>query len=170
MNKKKVNFVVLAGIIAAAYVVLTFVANALNVAYGPIQFRVSEVMTILPILTPAAIPGLTIGCFIANLGSPYGAVDIICGTFATFLAALLTYYSRKIIIKNLPVLSMFFPVIVNAIIIGLEITLLMPEGFKLTAFLITAFQIGLGQFVVCYGLGIPLYFTLKKTNFNKYFS
>ena len=170
MNKKKVNFVVLAGIIAAAYVVLTFVANALNIAYGPIQFRVSEVMTILPILSPAAIPGLTIGCFIANLGSPYGAVDIICGTFATFLAALLTYYSRKIIIKNLPVLSMFFPVIVNAIIIGLEITLLMPEGFKLTAFLITAFQIGLGQFVVCYGLGIPLYFTLKKTNFNKYFS
>ena len=170
MNKKKVNFVVLAGIIAAAYVVLTFVANALNIAYGPIQFRVSEVMTILPILTPAAIPGLTIGCFIANLGSPYGAVDIICGTFATFLAALLTYYSRKIIIKNLPVLSMFFPVIVNAIIIGLEITLLMPEGFKLTAFLITAFQIGLGQFVVCYGLGIPLYFTLKKSNFNKYFN
>lgn len=170
MNKKKVNFVVLAGIIAAAYVVLTFVANALNVAYGPIQFRVSEVMTILPILTPAAIPGLTIGCFIANLGSPYGAVDIICGTFATFLAALLTYYSRKIIIKNLPVLSMFFPVIVNAIIIGLEITLLMPEGFKLTAFLITAFQIGLGQFVVCYGLGIPLYFTLKKSNFNKCFN
>lgn len=170
MNKKKVNFVVLAGIIAAAYVVLTFVANALNIAYGPIQFRVSEVMTILPILTPAAIPGLTIGCFIANLGSPYGAVDIICGTFATFLAALLTYYSRKIIIKKLPVLSMFFPVIVNAIIIGLEITLLMPEGFKLTAFLITAFQIGLGQFVVCYGLGIPLYFTLKKSNFNKYFN
>ena len=170
MNKKKVNFVVLAGIIAAAYVVLTFVANALNIAYGPIQFRVSEVMTILPILTPAAILGLTIGCFIANLGSPYGAVDIICGTFATFLAALLTYYSRKIIIKNLPVLSMFFPVIVNAIIIGLEITLLMPEGFKLTAFLITAFQIGLGQFVVCYGLGIPLYFTLKKSNFNKYFN
>lgn len=170
MNKKKVNFVVLAGIIAAAYVVLTFVANALNIAYGPIQFRVSEVMTILPILTPAAIPGLTIGCFIANLGSPYGAVDIICGTFATFSAALLTYYSRKIIIKNLPILSMFFPVIVNAIIIGLEITLLMPEGFKLTAFLITAFQIGLGQFVVCYGLGIPLYFTLKKSNFNKYFS
>lgn len=169
MNKKKVNFVVLAGIIAAAYVVLTFVANALNIAYGPIQFRVSEVMTILPILTPAAIPGLTIGCFIANLGSPYGAVDIICGTFATFLAAVLTYYSRKITIKNLPVLSMFFPVIVNAIIIGLEITLLMPEGFKLTAFLITAFQISLGQLVVCYGLGIPLYFTLKKSNFEKYF-
>ena len=96
MNKKKVNFIVLAGIIAAAYVVLTFVANALNLAYGPIQFRISEVMTILPILTPAAIPGLTIGCFISNLGSPY-AIDIICGTFATFLASILTYYTRNLI-------------------------------------------------------------------------
>jgi uncharacterized membrane protein len=168
MNKKKVNYVVLAGLIAALYVVLTFVSNALNVAYGPIQFRISEVMTILPVLTPAAIPGLTIGCFIANLGSPYGAVDIICGTFATFLAAVLTYYTRKFLVKKLPLLSMFFPVIVNAIIIGLEITLLIPEGFKLTAFLLAAFQIGFGQLVVCYGLGIPFYLTLKKSKLDKF--
>ena len=166
MNKKKVNFVVLAGIIAAAYVVLTFVANALNVAYGPIQFRISEVMTILPILTPAAIPGLTIGCFISNLGSPY-AIDIICGTFATFLASILTYYTRNLMIKKLPLLSMFFPVIVNAVIIGLEITLLMPEGFKFEAFLITALQIGFGQLVVCYGLGIPLYKVVKRLKLDK---
>lgn len=166
MNKKKVNFVVLAGIIAAAYVVLTFVANALNVAYGPMQFRISEVMTILPILTPAAIPGLTIGCFISNLGSPY-AIDIICGTFATFLASILTYYTRNLMIKKLPLLSMFFPVIVNAVIIGLEITLLMPEGFKFEAFLITALQIGFGQLVVCYGLGIPLYKVVKRLNLDK---
>jgi uncharacterized membrane protein len=125
-------------------------------------------MTILPVLTPAAIPGLTIGCFIANLGSPYGAVDIICGTFATFLAAVLTYYTRKFLVKKLPLLSMFFPVIVNAIIIGLEITLLIPEGFKLTAFLLTAFQIGFGQLVVCYGLGIPFYLTLKKSKLDKF--
>ena len=166
MNKKKVNFVVLAGIIAATYVVLTFVANALNVAYGPIQFRISEVMTILPILTPAAIPGLTIGCFISNLGSPY-AIDIICGTFATFLASILTYYTRNLMIKKLPLFSMFFPVIVNAVIIGLEITLVMPEGFAFKAFLITALQIGFGQLVVCYGLGIPLYKVIKRTRVDK---
>lgn len=166
MNKKKVNFVVLAGIIAAAYVVLTFVANALNVAYGPIQFRISEVMTILPILTPAAIPGLTIGCFISNLGSPY-AIDIICGTFATFLASILTYYTRNLMIKKLPLLSMFFPVIVNAIIIGLEITLFMPEGFAFKAFLISALQVGFGQLVVCYGLGIPLYKVIKRLKLDK---
>lgn len=170
MNKKKVNNLVLAGIIAAVYVVLTFISSALNVAYGPIQFRFSEVMTILPAFTPAAIPGLTIGCFIANLGSPYGAVDIICGTFATFLASILTYYTRKITLKKLPLISFFFPVIVNAIIIGLEITLLIPEGFKMTAFLITAIQIGFGQLVVCYGLGIPFYLTIKKSKFHKFFN
>lgn len=166
MNKKKVNYVVLAGIIAAAYVVLTFVANALNIAYGPIQFRISEALTILPILTPAAIPGLTIGCFISNLGSPY-AIDIICGTFATFLASILTYCTRNIVIKGLPLLSMFFPVIVNAIIVGLQITIFMPEGFQLEAFLITALQVGFGQLVVCYGLGIPLYKVVKRLKLDK---
>ena len=166
MNKKKVNYVVLAGIIAAAYVVLTFLANALNIAYGPIQFRISEALTILPILTPAAIPGLTIGCFISNLGSPY-AIDIICGTFATFLASILTYCTRNIVIKGLPLLSMFFPVIVNAIIVGLQITIFMPEGFQLEAFLITALQVGFGQLVVCYGLGIPLYKVVKRLKLDK---
>ena len=162
MNKKKTVFVVEAAVIAAMYAGLTYAAGALNLAYGSIQFRFSEALTILASLTPAAIPGLTIGCFLGNITSPYGLIDIICGTLATLIAAVLSYWTRKVKFKDMPLLSAIFPVLTNAVIIGLEITLFMPEGFKFEAFLITAGQIALGQLVVCYGLGIPLYKIIKK--------
>lgn len=168
MNKKKTVFVVQAAIIAAMYAGLTYAASLLNLAYGSIQFRFSEALTILAVFSPAAIPGLTIGCFLGNIASPYGLVDIICGTAATLIAALLSYWTRNVKFKDLPLLSALFPVITNAMIIGLEITLFMPEGYKLEAFLITAAQIGLGQLVMCYGLGLPLYKVIKKTKLDKY--
>lgn len=167
MNNKKTGFIVKAAVIAALYAGLTYAAGLLNLAYGGIQFRFSEALTILAALSPAAIPGLTIGCFLGNITSPYGLVDIICGTLATFIAAVLSYWTRKVKFKDLPLLSAIFPVITNAIIIGLEITLLMPEGFKIEAFLITAAQVGLGELVICYGLGIPLYKVIKKTKLDK---
>lgn len=167
MNKKKTVFVVEAAVIAALYAGLTYAAGLLNLAYGGIQFRFSEALTILAALSPAAIPGLTIGCFLGNITSPYGLVDIVCGTLATLIAAVLSYWTRKVKFKDLPLLSAIFPVITNAIIIGLEIVLFMPEGFKMQAFLITAGQIAIGQLVICYGLGIPLYKVIKKTNLDK---
>ena len=167
MNKKKVNFVVLAGIIAAIYAGLTYFAAILNVAYGGIQFRFSEALTMLAVFSPTAIPGLTIGCFLGNITSPYGIVDIICGTLATLIAAVLSYKTRNIKFKDLPLLSALFPVISNAIIVGLEITLFMPEGFKFEAFLISALQVGLGELVMCYGLGIPLYKVVKRLKLDK---
>ena len=167
MNKKKTVFVVQSAIIAAMYAGLTYAASMLNLAYGSIQFRFSEALTILASLSPAAIPGLTIGCFLGNITSPYGLVDIVCGTLATLIAAVLSYRTRNVKFKDLPLLSAIFPVLSNAIIIGLEITLFMPEGFKMEAFLITAGQIGLGQLVMCYGLGIPLYKVIKKTKLDK---
>lgn len=166
-NKKKTVFVVEAAVIAALYAGLTYAASLLNLAYGGIQFRFSEALTILAALTPAAIPGLTIGCFLGNITSPYGLVDIICGTLATLIAAVLSYWTRKVQFKDLPLLSAIFPVLTNAIIIGLEITLFMPEGFKMQAFLISALQVGLGELVICYGLGIPLYKVIKKTKLDK---
>lgn len=167
MNNKKTVFVVQAAIIAAMYAGLTYAASVLNVAYGSIQFRFSEALTILAALSPAAIPGLTIGCFLGNITSPYGLIDIICGTLATLIAAGLSYKTRNVKFKDLPLLSAMFPVITNAIIIGVEITLFMPEGFKMEAFLITAGQIAIGQLVMCYGLGIPLYKIVKKTKLDK---
>lgn len=169
MNKKKTNFIVQASLIAAVYAALTYAAALAGIAYGNIQFRFSEALTILSAITPVAIPGLTVGCFLGNITSPFGLVDIICGTLATLLAAVLAYYSRKITIKGLPVLSSIFPVITNAVIVGLEITFFMPEGFKFSAFLISALQVGLGEAVMCVGLGLPLWTVLKKIGFNKFF-
>ena len=166
MNKKTV-FVVKSAVIAAIYAGLTYFAAILNLAYGGIQFRFSEALTILAVFSPAAIPGLTIGCFLGNITSPYGVVDIVCGTFATLIAAILSYKTRNIRFKDLPLLSALFPVISNAIIIGLEITMFMPEGFKFEAFLVSALQVGLGEFVMCYGLGIPLYKVIKKSKIDK---
>lgn len=166
-NKKKTVFIVESAVIAAIYAGLTYFAAVLNIAYGGIQFRFSEALTILAVFSPAAIPGLTIGCFLGNITSPYGIVDIICGTLATLIAAVLSYKTRNIKFKDLPLLSAIFPVISNAIIIGLEITLFMPEGFKLEAFLISAFQVGFGELVMCYGLGIPLYKVIKRLKLDK---
>lgn len=167
MNNKKTFFVVQAAVIAALYAGLTYASSLMNVAYGSIQFRFSEALTILAAISPAAVPGLTIGCFLGNITSPYGIIDIVCGTGATLIASVLSYKTRNINFKNLPLLSAFFPVIANALIVGMEITIFMPEGFMLQAFLINALQIAVGQFVMCYGLGLPLYKVIKKSKLDK---
>ena len=111
MNKnKKTTFVVQSAVIAALYAGLTYAAGMMNLAYGSIQFRFSEALTILACLSPTAIPGLTIGCFLGNITSPYGIIDIICGTVATLLAAVLSYKTRNIKFKDLPLVSALFPV------------------------------------------------------------
>jgi uncharacterized membrane protein len=167
MNKKKTVFVVQSAVIAALYAGLTYVASMLNLAYGSIQFRFSEALTILAAISPAAIPGLTVGCFLGNITSPYGIIDILCGTLATLVAAILSYKTRNVRFKGIPLLSAFFPVIANAVIVGIEITIFMPEGFKLQAFVINALQIAIGQFLMCYGLGLPLYKVIKNTKLDK---
>lgn len=160
-TKQKTNFLVMGGLIAALYAIATYLSAAMGLAYGGIQFRISEALTILPIFTPAAIPGLIIGCFIGNLGSPFGMVDVLLGTFATAFAAVCTYSTRKITFKGLPLLSIFFPVLFNAIIVGTEVAWFLPEGFSAIGFLLSALEVGAGELVVCYGLGIPLFYLLK---------
>jgi len=161
-RKENINFIITSALIAALYAGLTYLSNMFGLAYGPIQFRISEVLTILPVFTTAAIPGLTIGCFIANIGS-FNAADMIFGTFATLVAALLTYCFRGMKFKKIPVISMLAPVIVNAVIIGFEIAVLyLPEGYSLWGFLISAFEVGFGELVICFGLGIPFYFAVSK--------
>lgn len=161
MKKNNVKNLALGGLIAALYAVLTYLSSLFSLAYGPVQFRVSELLTVLPIFTPAAVPGLTLGCLIANIGS-FNAVDLIIGTAATLIAALLTRNFRKITTFGLPLLSMLPPVLVNALVVGLEISIFYLDGFSVWGFLISAVQVGLGQLAVCYGLGIPFYLALKK--------
>lgn len=168
-SKAKLQYITTAAIIAAVYAALTYFGAFFGLSYGPIQLRFSEVLTILPVFTPAAIPGLTIGCFIANIGS-FNLLDMVFGTLATLIAAILTRLFKDIKFKGIPLLSLFPPVIVNALIIGLEISIFfLPEGLSLYGFLISALQVGTGQLIVCYALGIPFYFTVKKTKLLKFF-
>lgn len=166
-RKSKIEFIVTGALIAAAYVGLTYLCNIFSLAYGPIQLRISEVLTLLPIFTPAAIPGVTLGCFIANIGS-FNALDMIFGTAATLIAAILTYYLRNIKFKGLPLLSMLPPVIINAVVIGLEIAFFfLPEGFTVWGFVISGLEVGLGELIVCVVLGTPFYLLVKKNNIFK---
>lgn len=161
MKKKTTLFITQAAVIAALYVALTYISNSLGLAYNAVQFRLSEVLTVLPAFTPAAIPGLTIGCIIANISSPFGIVDIAAGSFATLSAAVVSYLLRKIRFKGIPVLSTIPPVIFNAVIIGLEIMLL--ENGEPAVFFISAAQILAGQTVMCVVAGIPFMQAVKRT-------
>lgn len=105
-------FVAQAGVIGALYVVLTCFVSAFNLASGAIQIRISEALTILPVFTPAAIPGLFIGCVLANTVTGTAIYDIVFGSLTTLLAACATYALRK-----LPFLYTLPPVIFNALVI-----------------------------------------------------
>lgn len=148
-----------AGIIAALYFVLTVAIAPLS--YGQLQIRISEALCILPFFTPAAIPGLFVGCVLANLFSPFGLWDIVFGSLATLIAAMLTYRIKVKWLLPLPT------IVLNALIIGAEITLLsaLPEfGDKLppTVFWIAAAYVGAGEAIATYVLGMPLLFLLNK--------
>lgn len=163
MNRKnRIKYIVTGAIIAATYAGLTYLSNFFGLAYGPIQLRISEVLTILPLFTPAAIPGLTIGCFIANIGS-FNVADLLFGTSATLCAAWLTYILRDKTVKGLPIFAFLPPVIINALVIGFEIAIFLPsnKGF-LYGFLLSGLEVGIGQLIVCFCFGIPFYYLVKK--------
>lgn len=155
--------------IAAVYAAATYLSSVFGLAYGNIQFRFSEALTILSVFTPAAVPGLTVGCILGNITSPMGIWDILFGSAATLLAAVTARKLRKITVKGFPLLSLFMPVIFNALIVGAEITFLFIESeATLTLFLISALEVGAGELAVCLAGGIPLFFAVKKSGlFNK---
>jgi len=166
MKNKKILHLVYGAIIAALYAAATVLISPIS--YGAVQFRLSEALTVLSVFTPAAVPGLTVGCIIANLASPYGIWDILFGSAATLLAALSARKLRSITFKGLPLLSIIMPVIFNAIIIGAEIAILTPaESTKSAMFAISALQVGAGELAVCLLGGIPLYYAVKKTKLFK---
>ena len=141
--------------IAAVYTLLTYLLAPIS--YGAVQFRVSEALTLLPVLLPEAIPGLFVGCLLANLLNPEGVniLDVIFGSLASLVAAAMTYSLRKN--RWLAALP---PVLVNGIVVG--IILHITYGLPL---LETMGYVALGQFAVCYALGIPLISALTKVPF-----
>ena len=149
MKNSKVKNITHSAIIAALYVVLTLAAQLLGLASGAIQVRFSEALTILPVFTSAAIPGLTVGCIIANLSSVVaglGIYDMLFGSFASLVAALSMYALRNIKFKNIPLLGLLMPATANGIIVGFEIAVFFV---KTDAILIT-FLISTGCFAASF--------------------
>ncbi|MBO4893376.1 MAG: QueT transporter family protein [Clostridia bacterium] len=147
-NKKTIRFIAMGAATAALYAGATLLLAPIS--YGPVQFRLSEVLTTLCVFTPAAIPGLTIGCFLGNLASPFGWMDWVFGSLATLLAAITGRALRNVRPGGIPWLSLLMPVVFNAVIVGAEITLFFEEkGASLRAFLINGAWVGLGELVVC---------------------
>lgn len=151
-QKATVKAIAQAAVIAALYAALTiFIMPA---SYGPVQFRISEALTVLPAFTPVAVPGLFIGCVVANLVSPVGMIDVVVGSAATLIAAVCSYMLRdhKLLVP-LP------PVIANAVMVGLELYYYYNVNFSLPACM---FWVGLGEAGACYLLGYPLMLMLEK--------
>ncbi len=146
------KFLVQAALLAAIYSALTIVLGSFG--YGPIQFRIAEALTVLPAVMPSAIPGLFIGCILANWFGGFGMIDIIFGSLATLLAGFSTYLLRKYrFLFPLP------PVIFNAIIVGAYVYILYDNSYSMA---LTMLFIGISEFIICYALGLPLISFIKK--------
>ena len=153
MKNKKALFITQAAVIAALYVVLVVVFN--YISFGPIQFRVAEALTILPYFTPAAIPGLFIGCILANVIGGAVVWDIIFGSIATLIGAVLTYLLRK----KSKFLAPLPPVLANTIIVPW--VLKYAYGAEEMVWFM-AVTVGIGEILACYVLGMILLFALNK--------
>ncbi|MBR5229358.1 MAG: QueT transporter family protein [Firmicutes bacterium] len=154
MKNKTLNLT-WAALIASLYVVLTFIANAAGLASGAIQIRLSEALTILPLFTWAAVPGLTAGCFLANLLTGCALWDIVFGSAATLIGGLGTYF----IGRKKPVLGPIFPILSNALIV--PVVLQKVYGLE-DGYLYLMTTVGIGEILSCGLLGWLLYKGLKK--------
>lgn len=152
MNKKT-RFITEAAVIAAIYVVLVYAFQPIS--YGPVQFRIAEALTVLPYFTPAAVPGIGIGCFLSNLLTGADILDTIFGSLASLLAAYLSYKLRwnKFLVP-LP------PIIVNAIVVPFILKFAYFEtNYSIPYMMLT---VGAGQVLAAGVLGIVLLLALEK--------
>lgn len=167
-KKRYALYLATAAVTAGLYTIATLLIQPL--AYGPVQMRVSEALTVLPVFTPAAIPGLFIGCVLSNAvgvatgANILGAADALIGSSATLIAALLTYCLRNVKLGirregiKIPFLAMLPPVLVNAAVIGAELTYAFGDPLW-----VNMLWIGVGQLVPCVLLGTVLYVGVVKS-------
>ena len=140
-----------AAMIAAIYVVLTFIANAFGLANYAVQVRFSEALTILPYFTPAAIPGLFIGCLLSNILTGCAIPDIIFGSLATLIGAVLTYRLKD----SNPILGPVPPIVSNTIIVPFVLFYGYGVNLPIPFMMLT---VGIGEVLSCGVLGLILYF------------
>ena len=155
LQNKKISKLVFSAVIAAIYTVLTLLFAPIS--YGQIQVRVSESLTLLPFLSSYSIWGVFLGCIISNLIGGNGIIDVVFGSLATLIAAILTYYIGKSNLKFKKYLAPLPPIIINAVVIGfiLNYTLKLP-------LLLSIIWIGLGEAISCYVLGLILISIIEK--------
>lgn len=153
MKNKGVVFTTQAAMIAAIYVVLTVVFAPFS--FGSVQVRIAEALTILPAFTPAAIPGLFVGCLIGNILGGAMLPDIIFGTLATLIGAVFTYILRN---QN-KFLAPLPPIVANTVIIPYVLRFAYGEAIPIPLLMLS---IGIGEVISCGVLGMILYFTLNK--------
>ena len=149
-------------LIASLYVALTYVASVFGLSSGVIQFRISEALTILPVFMPEAIPGLFIGCIISNLMTPaVHPLDILFGSIATLIGALLTYLLRHLP-ERFKWIATLPPILANSIIVPFVLMFAYGVPGSYFYFMLTVF---IGE-AVCAGIGgTVLYFALRKVKF-----
>lgn len=164
-----IRLLVQRALITAIYLVLTLVFAP--IAYGSVQFRVSEVMMVLPAISSAGVWGVTLGCFLANLLNPsnLGPIDIIFGTLATFLAAIMTRYLGQKLLPPMSDLTWKHPklylltlptILFNALIVGTYLPFLLLESQSSAIVTLSILSVGLGELGVMLILGLPLLITL----------
>ena len=163
--RKETRYIVHAAMIAALYAALTHGQNLLfpESASMAIQFRVSEALCVLAFFTPAAIPGLAIGCLLFNLTFVMALpLDFLVGTLASLIAAAGMWMTRKLTIGKLPVLGLLMPAITNALLVGWELDVYIGGGFW-----INALSVAIGEAAVLLTLGVLLYMALKSRGLDK---
>ena len=153
MKKDLTRNIVFGGMTAALYVVLTMLAAAFGLASGAVQVRLSEALTILPVFTSAAIPGLTVDCVLANIVTGCAAWDVVFGSLATLIGAVGTR-----LLKDRPILAWIPPVISNVAIV--PIVLMKVYGLT-DAWWYLALTVGAGEIISCGVLGLLLYRSVK---------
>jgi uncharacterized membrane protein len=162
MRKVAVRSIAVGALVAAAYAALTIWFAPIS--YGPVQVRLSEALTVLPFIEPAAVPGLFLGCLIANLFGGLGPWDVFVGSFLTLGAASLTYLLRKtgkVWLAPLP------PVLLNAFGVSAYLQLLFEPPRvailgQMPAYFLFVFTVGAGEMIACYGVGLPLLYALVR--------
>ena len=165
MKNKKVLFLVQAAIIAAIYVVLTYFISAFNLASGAIQVRISEALCILPFFTPAAVPGLFLGCLLSNLITGCVIWDVVFGSLATLLGALGTWLltgsagRNKPARKKLKWLAPLPPILANTLIVPFVLCYAYRFPGSVPYFMLT---VGIGEIISCGILGLILLNVLSR--------
>lgn len=154
-TKKKVTLITQAAMIAALYVVLTLIAGAFGLDHYAIQLRFSEALTILPFFTPAAIPGLYVGCLLSNILTGCIIWDVLLGPIATLIGALGTWALRK----KSKWLAPLPPILANTLIVPFILAYAYQFEGSIPYFMLT---VGLGEIASCGILGMLLFFTLNK--------